>query len=360
MSMWLTVRRLVAATLCIVAGVPDSAPAAVARSPWHLSRYEAISAVRSGPDDVILVASGPCGRRPQHSCTAVFRSSDGGRSWSRIRHSPERLAGSTLTGVGPHAAWLSQPIYGRRAARTYLTTDDGRDWRRLKLTNIESVVTVGATVYAAKAHSLFVGTGASRSMRWIGPSGGGQLSVAGSTVYNYPAAHDRLRHWGPRLIAITGETIRAAAQPCPRAFGRVLAIAGDADGSVLAMCAGEPGMGQQLKRSFVSWDGATTWHRTGTPSSSGYTGSEAAGGAGATFVATGRAPLQITHDDGRTWRFLHVPPREVADGEWRVGFDASGVYGWAVEGTYGSPLYLSDDGGRTWRRAAVAKFAPPR
>jgi hypothetical protein len=261
------------------------------------------------------------------------------------------LSESTLTSVGSHSAWLTElPSHG--PSRTFVTTDDGAHWRRLKLTNIESVVTVGNIVYAAKAHSLFAGTAEAGSLRWIGPSVGGQLAVAGETVYDYPTAYDVHRRSALRLIAITGTTITARAEPCRGFAAMNFAMSGSADGSVVAACASEPGAGEQVKRSFVSWDGGTTWRRSGAPSVIGYFGSTAAHSRAGTFIDTGRSRPAVSYDDGRTWQTVDIGAPAAADGDWKVGFDVSGQYGYALDSAAAWALYLSDDGGFTWRQAA--------
>jgi photosystem II stability/assembly factor-like uncharacterized protein len=347
--------RILAAASCALAAASAGVARAASRPPWQPSHYEAISALRDGPDDVLLVARGRCGHRPKHDCVEVFRSADAGRSWTRTRRPPGPLSESTLTAVGPHAAWLTEVSY-HQAAHSYLTTDDGAHWRKLRLTNIESVATMGTTIYAAKAHSLFAGTEGSTSLHWIGPSVGGQLATIGENVYNYPTAYDRKRRRALRVVAIRAETIAAVSSPCPNFGALNVALSTDEDGSVVAMCAGEPGMGEQPKRSFVSWNGGTTWQRSGKPSFIGYVGAVAAHGIAGTFVAAARAPLQATYDDGRSWHFVNVHAPDAADGEWRVGFDVTGAYGWTVVGTSGSALYLTDDGGRTWHPAAPARL----
>ncbi len=114
----------------------------------------------------------------------------------------------------------------------------------------------------------------------------------------------------------SGATWSRRSLPCgSRALSTVLAAA--PDGTLAAVCAGEPGAGFQAKWLAISSDGGRHWSRRGpcgadaaapactrSPLSQGYLGEALATSAQTVYVIGDRSGLVITRDGGRHWRNL--------------------------------------------------------
>jgi hypothetical protein len=113
-----------------------------------------------------------------------------------------------------------------------------------------------------------------------------------------------------------GATWSRRSLPCgTRALSTVLAAA--PDGTLAAVCAGEPGAGFQAKWLAISSDGGRRWSQRGpcganppaaactrSPLSQGYLGEALATSAQTVYVIGDRSGLVITRDGGRHWRNL--------------------------------------------------------
>ncbi len=123
-----------------------------------------------------------------------------------------------------------------------------------------------------------------------------------------------------RLVATRdgGRSWHAAQDPCPRAQGKIAALASARHGWVL--CLAEPGTGQQGKALFETTDSARHWrvvNRTGsTPAGlpgSGYAEGMALTARGFGLLWEARGDTYRTTDGGRTWRRLSLTSPELKE-----------------------------------------------
>jgi hypothetical protein len=119
------------------------------------------------------------------------------------------------------------------------------------------------------------------------------------------------------------------------------------------------GVGEQSKRAYVSFDGAHTWTRQGTPSVFGYIDDLAAGSSRDWVLDDERTGFDTTTDDGSHWRFgvLHV---DLDDGVAGAQFTTPST-------VVALPAYMpnrdflrSDDGGLTWSVTRFPKWPRAR
>jgi photosystem II stability/assembly factor-like uncharacterized protein len=149
---------------------------------------------------------------------------------------------------------------------------------------------------------------------------------------------------------------------CPINAGGIMAAA--PDGKLFAVCAGEPGLGQQLKSVVESTNGGITWSAAGPCTTKilglcatktlfgGYLGSVVATSSTIVYLAGHRSPIYKTANGGTTWTSVGGTP---ATGEEDLTFfnDDDGLA--LAERT--STLWRTDDGGATWSTVAL-KPAP--
>ena len=147
---------------------------------------------------------------------------------------------------------------------------------------------------------------------------------------------------------------------CATAFTSELSIA--PDGSAWLACAGEPGVGSQLKSASLALQGLEGWKVVSPACTglltchepmpiSGYLGGLFALSSSTAFYVGDRSALVGTTDGGRTWRTWPATGGQDA-GTVQVTF-VSPRYGWALTaGSYTrSSLWRTSDGGATWSRA---------
>jgi len=139
------------------------------------------------------------------------------------------------------------------------------------------------------------------------------------------------------------------------------ALSAAPDGALFAVCASQPGAGQQGKTVARSTDGGWTWAQlvscaTGIcpwPLGSGYLGSVDAVDASTVYLVGGRSPLLVSTDGGRQWQIVRGVTAGGDAGTSQVTF-SSGSYG-VVVGIDNSPRYAeqpaiwrTNDGGAHW------------
>jgi hypothetical protein len=112
------------------------------------------------------------------------------------------------------------------------------------------------------------------------------------------------------------------------------------------------GAGEETKRAFVSFDGAHTWTREGTPSSFGYIDDLAAGSSRGWVLDDERTEFDTTADDGDHWRFADLRT-SLDDGVAGAQFTSPTHVVALPEGMPDREFFSSDDGGQVW---SVTRF----
>ena len=267
----------------------------------------------------VVVSAGPA----EQGAAKIFRTTDAGKSWTQSWS--DSTKGIFLDGVAfwdaRHGFTFSDPIDGKFVI---LTTDDGgKSWSRVPAANIPSNLANEAAFAASNTQLTVQGT----SNAWIASGGGIQARVFRTT--------DRGRTW---KVASTGMPGGASSGLFGIAFADAmngLAIGGD--------YRNERGVTSFAIRSSdggVSWAPAGTRRPDGTTSGVVYV----PGTSPALFVAVGQTGVAYTHDFGASW--VHADTSTaygVAFASVRAGFVAGsrghvGVLAGGLAGTMAQPI----------------------
>ena len=297
---------------------------------------------------VYAVVESVCPGTDRASCAVVVRSVDGGRRWSRLSGPPGRFDGAEIAFADRRTGWLVA-LHGFAPSAhgtMYATRDGGAHWRPVTLGSVSAVTVSDGRVYAVTKRGLYAARARGGGFVRIGPSVGDALAVTGRHVYNYRTLPRNSRR-RPTAEAVIGNRATSFRLPCDRGTWSD-ALTETASRTLLAACGGPPGMGEQLKRAYLSTDGGDTWRRVADPSPAGYV-DEALSGAGGIFLCGGRMDLERSPDDGQSWKTA-IPGD--SEGVLAGGF-TDNILGWAVATWAPGRILLSDDGGRTWRRTTV-------
>jgi photosystem II stability/assembly factor-like uncharacterized protein len=252
----------------------------------------------------MVESSCPDGESPQASCVLrLFESDDGGRTWAAV---------STPAGV---------------------TVNDG------------------------------LASESAQGQTWLARTGPESAYLLSNPQANQQGAADSAPLW---FTSDGGRTWSARRLPCAMdANSAVLSVAPDQ--TLLAVCAGQPSAGSQLKSAVRSSDGGVTWTvqsscsvpASGTPVpactsgpfTAGYLGQIDALSADTAFLVGSRSSLLETHDGGTTWQAVEPFIGDTSDGSIRVIFfnQLDGV----VLGEDGnnddrSTIWSTTDGGVSW------------
>ena len=164
---------------------------------------------------------------------------------------------------------------------------------------------------------------------------------------------DEGQHWSNRQL------------PCAMDAGSAVVSAAP-DGALLAVCASQPGAGNQIKSALRSTDGGATWNVRSTctllgtaqvPScatdflSTAYLGAIDALSADTVFLVGARSSLLVSHDGGATWQPVQPPIGDTSDGTRQVIFftDADGVvFGFDGGNDDAATIWATTDGGANW------------
>ncbi len=231
--------------------------------------------------DGYVLGGGDCPAQAP-GCTSVLGTRDGGRSFTRLPGPPvpiasqdpnATLAVSQLLFVNPEVGYAYGP-------GLWMTTDGAQHWQRLAPTNVTAVAVGSAVdVLALVCTPIAPGCSSPGLDVWRAPPGqstmtrvahfpgAGQWDVAmhgtvGVITLAAPPMPEPNRLW---RTSDGGQTWMAGQQPCPSVPVSYLGAAAVAvDGTVLVVCAGSPGAGQQSKALYVSHDGASVFQAAGS------------------------------------------------------------------------------------------------
>ena len=274
-----------------------------------------------------------------HRAVTVFRTTDGGRTWSQSRIAPIAFGGGgvQMDFVAGGHGWLEVLTAGNASpsAALYATSDGGRTWSLLS-----------TSTAASRRHVPFGGL-----LTFLTPAVGwtvGAPRAAGQVPWRYyvAATTDGGVLWRrvtlPQPPAVAGVAVNAITILRPQATGPSHVL--------LPVIYGQQGGPEQLV--LYAWDGGRAgWHVAGALAVSAWVGtSEGINAAQVSFVSTstGFAALNgrvyRTTDGGRTWSLRLASPQVTA---WTAMTFVSPRAGWALDGA--GHLWATVDGGRTWR-----------
>ena len=229
------------------------------------------------------------------------------------------------------------------------STDGGRVWS-------SSVAPAGAT-----ARALFAEGG--RGQTWLA-----RTSQSSAYLMSDPA-NFMSGQPGPVPLWFTsdgGTTWSGRSVSC--AIGEwTVSLSAAPDGTLLAVCAGQPSAGMQVKSTERSMDGGVTWTTQSAcditsgsssttcvtePPTSGYLGAIDAVSANTLFLVGGRSSLLVSRDGGVTWQAVQPLIGDTSDGSAQViFFDSSDGIVLANDGSTDdvATLWSTTDGGVSWK-----------
>jgi photosystem II stability/assembly factor-like uncharacterized protein len=276
----------------------------------------------------------------------LFASHDGGRTWAAHRGPGPVLAVATIG----RSVWLARADC-RRSVRAAShgcvlslleSADGGRTWAPSPVQPPGATVrTVGGTVVTG---------GGAIGQTWLVRTG-----LSSAYLLSNPGRNGIAPLW------FTGDSGASWSQeqiPCGTALSITLSAA--PDGTLMAVCAGEPSAGYQAKSAARSTDGGRTWtvHPACPPPHPachgdtldfGYLGQIAAVTSRTTYLAGDRSSLLVTGDGGAHWRPVRPLIGDTGGGTSQVTFFSrhDGIV--LGDGPGEMPtIWRTTDGGQHW------------
>src|SRR5579859_4792422 len=275
----------------------------------------------------------------------LFVTHDSGRTWTASRQRGQVLA----VAAKQRSVWmlLAQCRHGAGSQRCPLrlleSADGGRTWR----------LAPSQPPAVAAAYGGAVQAGAGRGQSWLirtGRSAGYVASLLPPQGGASPA--------GLWFTADAGQTWSRRATPCS---GLSAALSAASARVLFAVCAGQPGAGQQGKTIARSADGGRSWTRQVScgigacpwPLGSGYLGSIAAADARTVYLVGGRSPLLASTDGGARWHVVKaVTAGSDAGTNQVIFFNSSDGLVLGVDNSPAHPeqlaIWRTSDGGVRW------------
>lgn len=285
---------------------------------------------------------GSCGQ----GCTAVLRTTDGGRHWRGLPATPEpQGAAGTVTGLR-FADFRNGFAYG---GGLYATHDGGTSWGRVPVAGrVTDVAAAGGRVWLVVDHCDSAGSCPPVTLMSGSVSGGPLTTAASAPAPQLPGDEQVVAHAATAYLVVgpsSAQTRAVLAGPggtraMPCAAGESAALAA-ATSRLLLVCSGDVAAGQQRKTAWTSTDDGRHWSAQGNPPQ--VAGTTVAVTAGAAYLGNSRTGVDVTRD-GRSW----APSLASDAGVSYVGL-LDETFGEALVGT--SPqavLELTSDGGRHW------------
>ena len=265
---------------------------------------------------LVRVSSWPCAESAPAAALAVdghgdgflygpglFVTHDGGRTWK-----PGRLPGQALAVAAlGRSAWMVVAVCPREGGqsvrcglRLVESADGGRSWTPAPAQPAGAAVRGSGSGVAAEAAA---------GQTWLVRTGRSSGYVVSSPRTSPRGLPDQAALWFTRDAGASWS--RRSVHCGIDALSVVVSAA--PDGTLLAVCAGEPSAGLQAKSAARSADGGRSWAvhlpcpgkvMGCPPLNSGYLGSVDAVSGRTAFLVGGRSSLLITRDGGVRWRMV--------------------------------------------------------
>lgn len=304
-----------------------------------------INGLTVSPNDPNVVYAALGGGAPRAAADGIYRSSDGGASWTRLG-----LTSASLSVAVPASA--PDTVYAGVADGIYKSTNRGTSWTKVyggaaRASGARPAGVPSLAVNSVWPHTIFAV--ADRTVRSMdGGATWTTLRIGGEQIVVSPSNPDvvYLRE-GPNIFtsANRGDTWNAA-PPWSVNASDLKTIAVDSSNAA-KIYAGSWGQGI-----FLSQDGGTTWSAPALRSIPADLGAAIVTDptdAATVYVGTARGEVYVSHDKGGTWTRLVTlgtgqAPRSLITGLLVNPLDPAVIYASSVEG-----VYKSEDSGASWR-----------
>jgi hypothetical protein len=313
-------------------------------------------------EDGWALGSGQCFKNPSQSCTALLRTSNGGKDWMSVMNPPAEVGTCDLCIA--HIRFANDKIgyaYGRNVL--FMTTDAGTHWIPQKggadalETLSDNVIRVTDGGGCPPGCSYQVRTAAVGSEQWQAARLPGTVSgnsvllnrtghAAYLLIQQHPAGGAGMQQ--PTLLTSSdnGRTwANPGHTPCPQDSGRSGEIDGSLmttaeDGSLSLVCTARGGP-PSAQFTVTSTNGGTTFR----PGSRGAFGdmAEALGAASSSVLVVSADDMYRSTDGGQSWHPLGAAGPGKAS--W-IGFESATV-GRAISANYRT-IWTTTDAGATW------------
>ena len=274
---------------------------------------------------------------------------DGGRTW-RQSTQPGSVLSVAALGL---SVWMVEsrcPASSPQACQLLLfaSTDGGRTWSSSSSAPPDAV-----------GNASFDGA---QGQTWLVRLSQSTAYLVSNPIGNPQGGADEAPLW---LTTDGGSSWSTRSIPCV-VGGLSLVLSAAPDGTLLAVCAGEPGAGMQIKSAVRSSNGGITWTDeyscfigSSQPPPScvndafnlGYLGEIDAVSADTVYLVGDRSSLLVSHDGGATWQQVNPAMGDTSDGTQQViFFDRSDglVFGFDGGNDDAPTFWSTNDGGKGW------------
>jgi len=281
---------------------------------------------------------------------------DGGHTWTDTRQPGTVLSVEALG----YSVWMVETACPPGSTvptcpmQLLESTDGGRTWSRSS--NAPSGAVDGYNAGGANGQTVLVRTGPSSAYLVGAPANGATGPHNAAPMW---FTSDNGAAWASRPIPCGGPALSIVLSAAP-------------DGTLLAVCAGQPSAGSQLKSAVRSTDGGRTWQVEfaclpmpgnqsceNAPLNFGYLGGIDAVSGTTEFLYGARSSLLVSRNAGATWQVVQPPIGDTGDGSFGAIFfnPSDGIVLAADDTSNGANLLLfsTTDGGLHWtKRVPVA------
>ena len=286
---------------------------------------------------------------------SLFATHDGGQSWTPVAHSGTVLSVAALG----DSIWMVEAGCGLSGSTprpdscplTVLASVDGG----------RNFIPTGAQPPNASVYAGAVTLERAQGQSWLVRTGVASAYLISTPIPNQSGQPDSAPLW---FTDDGGYSWTARTVPCGlNALSVTLSAA--SDGSLMAVCAGQPSAGAQFKSLSASTDGGNSWSIKGpcvggpgtiqtsscltSPLSHGYLGEIDAVSSSTVYLVGGRSPLLVTRDGGATWEPVGTISSDGGEPAQVASFDSeNGVVISNPGGQIEPTVWHTDNGAETW------------